>query len=385
MQFLSKKNNFNQKAIGYSFKYVEDGSMKLTQYIHRVVLTNLVAGKTYMYHCGSDLGWSELFYFTAMKNDPDWAPQLAIYGDMGNINAQSLTRLQREVQMDMYDAIIHVGDFAYDMDSEDGLIGDSFMEQIQPIAAYVPYMTCPGNHEFRGNFSQYKARFNMPGGYDSMMYSWNMGPIHFISLSTEFYYFVQYGIGQIVAQYEWLEQDLKEANKPENRKLRPWIITYGHRPMYCSNNDFDDCTRFETLIRVGLPFLHWFGLEDMFMKYGVDLTIWAHEHDYERLWPVYNHTVYNGSLAEPYKNPKALVHVTTGSAGCQEKHDGFRPEVPVWTAFRSLDYGYSRLKVLNKTHLYFEQVSDDQDGKVIDSFHLIREKHEPYEIPPKLT
>jgi hypothetical protein len=30
---------------------------------------------------------------------------------------------------------------------ENGLVGDEFMNQIQPIAAYVPYMTCPGNHE----------------------------------------------------------------------------------------------------------------------------------------------------------------------------------------------------------------------------------------------
>lgn len=28
-----------------------------------------------------------------------------------------------------------------------GRIGDEFMRQIQPIAAYVPYMTSPGNHE----------------------------------------------------------------------------------------------------------------------------------------------------------------------------------------------------------------------------------------------
>jgi len=30
---------------------------------------------------------------------------------------------------------------------ESGRIGDEFMKQIQPVAAYVPYMTCPGNHE----------------------------------------------------------------------------------------------------------------------------------------------------------------------------------------------------------------------------------------------
>lgn len=50
------------------------------------------------------------------------------------------------------------------------------------------------------------------------------------------------------------------------------------------------------------------------MQYGVDLTIWAHEHSYERMFPLYNRQVYNGSADEPYRNPKGLVHLTTGSA-----------------------------------------------------------------------
>ena len=66
---------------------------------------------------------------------------------MGNINAVSLPRLQRETQSGMYDMILHVGDFAYDMNDDNGTRGDEFMRQIEPIAAYVPYMTCPGNHE----------------------------------------------------------------------------------------------------------------------------------------------------------------------------------------------------------------------------------------------
>ena len=28
-------------------------------------------------------------------------------------------------------------------------VGDEFMRQIEPIAANVPYMTCPGNHEMK--------------------------------------------------------------------------------------------------------------------------------------------------------------------------------------------------------------------------------------------
>jgi len=152
--------------------------------------------------------------------------------------------------------------------------------------------------------------------------------------------------------------------------------------MYCSNDDNDDCTHHESLVRVGVPFLHVFGLESLIYQYGVDLAIWAHEHSYERLWPVYDRQVYNGSYDKPYTNPKAPVHIVTGSAGCKERHDNFDKKVDPWSAFRSDDYGYTRMQVINATHLYLEQVSDDQDGKIIDSMTLIKDTHGPYHPSP---
>lgn len=218
----------------------------------------------------------------------------------------------------------------------------------------------------------------MPGAPDSVMYSFNMGPMHIISISTEVYYFMYYGFKSVVFQYDWLENDLIEANLPENREKRPWIIVMGHRPMYCSNTDNDDCTHHETLTRVGLPFFHMFGLEKLLYDYGVDLEIWAHEHSYERLWPIYDYTVYNGSYEAPYLNPGAPVHIVTGSAGCKEGTDGFIEPRPDWSAFNSSDYGYTRLKAFNSTHLYLEQISDDKLGAVIDSFWIVKESHGPY-------
>lgn len=218
----------------------------------------------------------------------------------------------------------------------------------------------------------------MPGGSQSLMYSFNMGPLHIISISTEVYYFMNYGLKPLVFQYEWLENDLIEANLPENREKQPWIIVMGHRPMYCSNSNEDDCTHHETLTRVGLPFLHLFGLEELLYNYGVDLEIWAHEHSYERLWPIYDYQVYNGSYAEPYVNPGAPVQIVTGSAGCKEGREDFNITTPYWSAFQSRDYGYTRLKAFNGTHLYLEQVSDDKSGAVIDSFWIIKHAHRPY-------
>ncbi|XP_066147683.1 acid phosphatase type 7 [Euwallacea fornicatus] len=365
------------KAKGSSNKFVDGGPEKHSQYIHRVTLDNLTPDSKYFYHCGSDLGWSNLFWFKTTPTGDNWSPHLVIYGDMGNENAQSLVRLQEETQRGLYDAVLHVGDFAYDMDTDNGRIGDEFMRQIEPVAAYLPYMTCPGNHEEAYNFSHYRERFSMPGGKQSMFYSFDIGPMHIISISTELYYFINYGFKSIVFQYEWLVDDLVKANLPENREKHPWIIVMGHRPMYCSNNNTDDCTHHETLIRVGLPFLHFFGLEDLFYNYGVDLEIWAHEHSYERLWPIYKYQVFNGSYEAPYTNPKAPVHFVTGSAGCTEGTDGFNARPP-WSAFSSRDYGYTRLKAFNSTHIYWEQVSDDKQGQIIDSVWLIKDSHGSY-------
>lgn len=222
----------------------------------------------------------------------------------------------------------------------------------------------------------------MPGNTESLWYSFNMGPIHFISLNTEVYYFLNYGLKSLVSQYEWLENDLIEANLPENRLRRPWIVVMGHRPMYCSNDGDGDCTHYETLTRVGLPFLHYFGLEKLLYDYGADVLVWAHEHSYERLWPLYDYNVYNGSYLEPYRNPGAPVHIITGSAGCNEGHTDFKngTDVPAWSAFRNMDYGYTKLKAFNKTHLYIEQISDEKAGAVIDSFWIVKDTHGSYPL-----
>lgn len=39
------------------------------------------------------------------------------------------------------------GDMAYNMDDDNARFGDDYMNSIESIAAYIPYMTCPGNHE----------------------------------------------------------------------------------------------------------------------------------------------------------------------------------------------------------------------------------------------
>ena len=132
------------------------------------------------------------------------------------------------------------------------------------------------------------------------------------------------------------------------------------------------------MLRVGLPFAHLFALEPLFYKYGVDVEVYAHEHSYERLWPIYDYKIYNGSYQEPYKNPQAPVHIITGSAGCKEGREPFKGKSPEWSAFHSQDYGYTILEAHNNTHLQFKQISVDKEGQVIDEFFLIKDTHGKY-------
>ena len=107
-------------------------------------------------------------------------------------------------------------------------------------------------------------------------YSVDIGPVHVVMLSSEYYYYTEYGWDQIERQYRWIEQDLKRASL--NRAQRPWIIAMAHRSFYCliiSDNSCINDTRPD--IRQGIH-LHGnasnprqFGLEEIFYRYGVDI------------------------------------------------------------------------------------------------------------------
>ena len=80
-----------------------------------------------------------MFYFKTFPNGTEWSPRFVVFGDLGNVNGRTLGRLQDQVQRGEHDLILHLGDMAYDMHTDDAKVGDEFMRQIEPMAAYVPY------------------------------------------------------------------------------------------------------------------------------------------------------------------------------------------------------------------------------------------------------
>jgi hypothetical protein len=105
-----------------------------------------------------------------------------------------------------FDMVLLSGDLAYaTVDpprDEQEWLWDSFLTQVEPYAATAPFMTTVGNHEAApGNITNssgvytnvwgaaFAARFNMPsrasGGRDNLWFSFNIGPIHIASVSSE--------------------------------------------------------------------------------------------------------------------------------------------------------------------------------------------------------
>jgi len=106
-------------------------------------------------------------------------------------------------------------------------IWDLWARQVQPLAAYAPYMTAVGNHEHYFNWTSYSNRFEMPanesGGFYNFYFSFDYGNVHFTCISSE----TNYTAGS--PQYAWIQQDLAKANA--NRANVPWVIAVYHRPM----------------------------------------------------------------------------------------------------------------------------------------------------------
>lgn len=215
-------------SYGKSDKFVDPGDQSKIRFIHRVTLSNLKPSSEYFYKV---IGQSNWYSFTTLSPNGKEEEKFLIFGDWGFDGEHLLTSLTNELELSKISASIALGDFAYDLHDDNGDVGDSFMNLIEPFAARVPFQTLPGNHEQFYNFSHYDARFTMideaSGEKNNHFYSFNIGLVHFVVFSTEYYRFTQYGTSQIEAQYNWIEKDLKEASLPQNRAKRPWIIVLG--------------------------------------------------------------------------------------------------------------------------------------------------------------
>ncbi|KAG7391170.1 Serine/threonine-protein phosphatase cpped1 [Phytophthora pseudosyringae] len=386
--------------------FEDDGEAQSKRWMHVVRLEGLQPDSRYTYVVGNAAysSWS-IPYVTKtapaplLPGEKPKPTRFLVTGDIGYQNAATLPMMQSEVAEGVVDGVVSVGDYAYDLDMMDGHVGDIFMQQIEPFAASVPFMVCPGNHEQHNTFSHYSERFRlMPsnenegvqtvhiGGHskeaepqevpNNWFYSFDVGLVHFTVISTEIYFKKTFDVdGDVIARQEaWLEQDLAKANA--NRQQTPWLVVIGHRPMYCTS-DSTNCGDKAAMLRDRL--------EDKLFKHGVDVYLCGHQHNYERAFDVYRSQTWKRT-----RNMRATTHILTGASGqylTTIMRKAFERPAESWDAFRNNIFGYSRMEVANATHLHWQQVEADPEnpaarghyGEVIDDVWLVQERHGSFE------
>ncbi|CAG9333051.1 unnamed protein product [Blepharisma stoltei] len=347
------------------------------QYIYTSVIPNLRPDCFYEYYITNPMAQSKVYMFSGRtpnsslpNKDSQNLLSMIIYGDLGiGKNSKHVkNRLSQEIKIRSFLGILHIGDIAYDMDQDDGMVGDRFLNSVQDIAANFAYMVTPGNHEIRHNMTHYRTRFKMPlndaNNGTNWFYSFNLGAAHFIIINTELYIYDH--PEQILTQFNWLKQDLEYANK--NRDTWPWIFVLTHHPLYCSLMTVAQCTHEAELLRSSL--------EDLWYEYAVDIMFEAHNHYYERCTPIYKNAPIKSEYDDfnTHYNANATLYIITGNGGNNEGHNDPVPEVwQEWTLFMTEEYGYGKLEVFNKTHMRWIQYGA-VSGREIDHVWLIKDR-----------
>ena len=248
-----------------------------TVYLHFVRLDHLKPRASYTYSCTSgsyNRIWSPPATFRAPYASGE--TRLAMFGDMGVYSWNNMGNLVRDCESEEIDAVVHIGDHAYNEGDNDERRGDGYMQAYQRILSRCPWMPIVGNHEYYSNeqLSRYMdstwenwndiSKEDKPKNMDTMdtatsalgallskaafagagsqgpvpsgtsrWFSTDIGLVHLVALDLNLYFGTDSNNATLKQQQiDWLEKDLAAAN--ENRDAVPWIIATSHYPLYCS-------------------------------------------------------------------------------------------------------------------------------------------------------
>ncbi|HEY7228008.1 MAG TPA: discoidin domain-containing protein [Nitrososphaeraceae archaeon] len=232
-------------------------------------------------------------------------------GDWGSVRNDNWEKTVGLMINNKVNLSLGLGDYSY------GSVGD-FIPVVDALKAKgIPFKGPQGNHDT----SSYAKLFGQP----SMLYAFDAGQARIILLNTE---------DTVTSNVMFLESELKATKQP-------WKIVVMHKPLYTSPSTHPEEKDLGNK------------LQPLFDQYGVQLVLYAHNHNYERI-----------------KFPdKPTVFIQAGTGG--ESH------YPI-TGNRSgggvqyqddKDFGFVKITI-NSNALSGQFIS--HAGKLLDSFSIIK-------------
>ncbi|WP_052367568.1 metallophosphoesterase [Algiphilus aromaticivorans] len=309
---------------------------------HRVVAHGLDPELPVRYRVGGPGAWSSVRVLRAAPPKPDRF-RFCHFGDSG---VTAPAAWVRDGVMDMApDFLIVAGDLSYADGNQP--VWDEWFQQMQPLLAGTPMMASPGNHENKdANGRGYLSRtthFSPPGSRG--WYSFDYGRVHFVASTG----------GAFVADLRlpveilWLEQDLARAALRRAAGEIDFIIFFNHFTVW---TDQEGRGPNDPLL-VTL-------LEQIVLRYGVDLLVVGHDHIYQR-----SHRMAYGRQAE-----NGYVQVTQGAGGKSMR--GFDP-ISDWSAVAERRFSFCEYEVEPEHITLRTWAVDDADNQRGQGLELIDE------------
>jgi hypothetical protein len=297
---------------------------------HTVNLTGLQPYTKYFYAVGDQAiyggGTSNHFFYTAPVIGSQDSIRIWSIGDFGKGNAGQIAVKNSYLSWTgskHTNVWLWLGDNVYsdgkDAEYQSKVFG---LNGFKDIFSWLPFMPTPGNHDYN-QIWQESAFLGIPysniplenhqgpyynivdvpeqaeaGGFPSnleVFYSFDYGNVHFLSLNSEVYDFLNTGTG-IQRMIDYIHDDLSQNTSD-------FTIAYFHQPPYSKGSHDSDAAQelvMKTMREDVVPILE---------SYDVDIILCGHSHVYERSYLIKNH--YGNSSSW---NPAAqLVNGTNGS------------------------------------------------------------------------
>jgi hypothetical protein len=196
--------------------------------------------------------------------------------------------------------VLALGDLSYKTSTS------CWLDSIVPLETNATVKIAFGSHDLNRKLTKYNdyvRHFNMTSPY----YSFNYQNVHFLAMATGKNKIIPFN--ETSKQYEFVKEDLEKAY--ENKSIN-WIIVYSFRPFYSSNTTHPGVDELQDLYH------------PLFTKHGVDIVLQAHNHNYQRTYPImYNETrpftpvITYKETSKYIHDPKGAIFIIAGTGGAE--------------------------------------------------------------------
>lgn len=309
---------------------------------HRAVAQDVDPELPVRYRVGAPGAWSSVRVLRAAPADLDRF-RFCHFGDSG---VTAPAAWVRDGVMEVApDFLIVAGDLSYADGNQP--VWDEWFQQMQPLLATTPMMASPGNHENKDangrGFLSRTTHFEPVGSRG--WYSFDYGRVHFVA-STGGAFVAD---GRLPVEIIWLEQDLASAALRRAAGEIDFIVFFNHFTIW---TDQEGRGPNDPLL-VAL-------LEQILLRYGVDLLVVGHDHIYQRSHP----------MAYGRRSENGYVQVTQGAGGKSMR--GFDP-ISDWSAVDQRRFSFCEYEVEPERITLRTWAVDDVDNRRAQGLELIDE------------